>query len=307
MARLRLAFLGSADFSVPTLRALAAAGHQIACVYTQPPRPAGRGHKVTKSPVHRLAEANQWPVRTPSTLKTPESQAEFAALGLDAGIVAAYGLILPKPILDAPRLGCLNVHASLLPRWRGAAPIQRAIQAGDKESGVTIMQVEEGLDSGPMLLVGRTPITPRTTAQTLHEELAALGAQLMVDALAGLAAGTLVATPQPENGATYAKKLDRDEGRLDWTQPAEILERLVRAFTPSPGAWFEYAGDRIRVLRARVAPGTGTPGTVLDEKLTIACGAGALALDSVQRPGRRPADAEDFLRGYCLPAGTRLP
>ncbi|HUN48160.1 MAG TPA: methionyl-tRNA formyltransferase [Stellaceae bacterium] len=302
---LRLAFMGTPDFAVPILAALRAAGHQVVCVYSQPPRPAGRGHKEQVSPVQRAAEAAGIEVRTPAKL-TAEEVERFRALDLDAAVVAAYGLILPKGVLAAPRLGCLNVHASLLPRWRGAAPIQRAILAGDTETGVTIMQVEEGLDAGPMLLRETVPITAETTAGSLHDALAELGARLIVPALEGRAAGTLAAEPQPAEGVTYARKLGRDEGRLDWSRSAAQLARAIRALNPAPGTWFEHAGERIKVLAAEAVDGAGEPGTVLDDALTIACGVGALRLTRLQRAGRAPMEAAALLRGYALPAGTRL-
>jgi methionyl-tRNA formyltransferase len=304
--RLRLAFLGSAPFSLPTLVALLGAGHEVAAVYTQPPRPAGRGHKVRRSPVHVYAETRGLLVRTPSTLRDPEEQRRFADLALDVAVVAAYGLILPKAILAAPRLGCINVHASLLPRWRGAAPIERAILAGDAETGVTIMQMDAGLDTGPMLLAARVPIGPETTAAALHDALGELGADLLPQALARVASGTLQPTPQPEDGATYAKKLERDEGRLDWLRPAAELERAVRALNPQPGVWFERAGERIKVLAAEVVDRSGMPGRVLDDRLTVACAEGALRPRLLQRPGRAPTEADAFLRGYPLPPGTQL-
>ncbi len=312
MTGLRLAFMGTPDFAVPGLTALAEAGHELACVYSQPPRPAGRGHKEQPTPVQRLAEARGWPRRTPASLKDAEVQAAFADLGLDAGIVVAYGLILPKAILDAPRFGCLNVHASLLPRWRGAAPIQRAILAGDKESGVTIMQMDEGLDSGAILLQQAVPIGPATTGATLHDELAALGASLLVRALDGLAAGTLAGRPQDEAGACYADKLAREEGRLDWRRPAAELARQVRALAPWPGAFAELpGGGRLKVLRVEavdaVDGGSGAPGQLLDETLTIACGEGALRLLEVQKPGKASVEGAAFLRGARLAAGTVLP
>ncbi|MGE0255027.1 MAG: methionyl-tRNA formyltransferase [Alphaproteobacteria bacterium] len=307
-ARLRLAFFGTPDFSVPALGALRAAGHDIAAVYTRAPKPAGRGGRLTPSPVHAAAEAAGIAVRTPRTLKDAEVQADFAALGLDAAVVVAYGLLLPAAILDAPRLGCLNIHASLLPRWRGAAPIQRAILAGDDTTGVTIMRMDTGLDTGPMLLAEAVPIGPRETAGTLHDTLAGLGARLVVAALDGLAAGTLAARPQPEDGITYAAKLAREEERLDWTRPAGELDRRVRAFAPAPGAWFEHAGGRIKVRAAEVAAhgSAAAPGTLLDDALTVACGEGTLRLLTVQREGRAPMDAAAFLRGTRLPAGTIL-
>lgn len=306
MTSLRLAFMGTPDFSVPALKALIAAGHEIAAVYSQPPRPAGRGHKLTPSPVHAYAESQGIDVRTPKSLRNAEAQAAFTALNLDCAVVVAYGLILPKPILDAPRLGCVNIHASLLPRWRGAAPIQRAIQAGDAESGVTIMQMDEGLDTGPMLLSEAVPITPDTTGQNLHDALSALGGRMIVAALDGLAEGTLKAVPQPEAGVTYAAKLAKDEALLDWTKPAADLERQIRAFDPWPGSFFLHQGERLKVLQAELTAGSGTPGTVLDDILTVACGAGALRLLRVQRPGKAAMDAEALLRGYPLPKGTIL-
>lgn len=307
--RLRLAFLGSPEFAVPTLQALIAAGHEIACVYAQPPRPAGRGKRERPTPVQEAAEAAGIAVRTPRTLRDPQAQAEFAALGLDAAVVVAYGLILPKPILEAPRLGCVNVHASLLPRWRGAAPIQRAVLAGDAETGVTIMQMDEGLDTGAMLLRGAVPIGPETTAAGLHDRLSALGAELIVPALAGLASGALVGTPQPADGVTYARKLERDEGRLDFARPAAELERLVRAFDPWPGAFVDIGGERIKVLAARVLKVgrlSNGPGTVLDHELTIACSEDAFRPVRVQRAGRAPMDVDAFLRGFAVAPGTVL-
>ncbi|MEI6557565.1 MAG: methionyl-tRNA formyltransferase [Rhodospirillaceae bacterium] len=299
--RLRLAFMGTPDFAVPALQALIDAGHEIACVYSQPPRPAGRGHQLQRSPVQALAEAHGLPVRTPKSLRPAEVQAGFAALGLDAAVVAAYGLILPVPVLTAPRLGCINIHGSLLPRWRGAAPIHRALLAGDNETGITIMQVEAGLDTGPMLLAATVPITATTTAAALHDALAALGARLIVDALDGLAAGRLGATPQPAEGVTYAAKLEREEGRLDWSRPAAELERRVRALNPWPGVWFESAGERIKVLAAEPAGGSGRPGSLLGDDLTVACGEGALRLTRVQRQGRAVVDGAAFLRGLHRP------
>jgi methionyl-tRNA formyltransferase len=307
--RLRLAFMGTPDFAVPSLAALIDAGHDIAAAYCQPPRPAGRGNKLQSSPVQVFAESRGVPVRHPTRLRDPAAQAEFGALGLDAAVVAAYGLILPKPILAAPRLGCLNVHASLLPRWRGAAPIQRAILAGDAESGVTIMQMEEGLDTGPILLAESVPLGPATTASTLHDTLSALGAKLILEALGRLATGSLAARSQPEQGVTYAAKLTREEGRLDWRRPAAELERAVRGLNPWPGVWFELAGERIKVLAAELTSGPcgAVPGTVLDDSLAVACGAGALRPVLLQRAGRAPADGSAFLRGYAIPRGTVLP
>ena len=308
---LRVAFMGTPDFAVPTLQALAAAGHDIAAVYCQPPRPAGRGQKPRPSPVQAYAESQGWSVRTPTSLKPPEAQADFAALNLDVAVVVAYGLLLPQAILDAPRLGCVNVHASLLPRWRGAAPIQRALLAGDTESGVTLMQMEAGLDTGPMLLQRAVAITPQTSAEALHDSLAARGAELINEALEGLDSGRLTAAPQPEAGVTYAAKLDKAEGRLDWQESAAELDRRVRAFTPWPGAFFEVEGEkgreRVKVLAAEPLPESGAPGRVLDDKATVACGAGALRLKKLQRAGKAPMETETFLRGFALPKGTVLP
>ncbi len=298
--------MGSAPFSVPTLRALLDTGHSVVAVYSQPPRPAGRGQRERPSPVHAFAAAEGLSVRTPRSLKGADEQRAFAALAADAAVVAAYGLILPATIVNGPRLGCLNVHASLLPRWRGAAPIQRAILAGDSETGVTIMRMDEGLDTGPILLVDRTPITAGTTAETLHDTLAERGAWLMIEALAGVAAGAIAARPQPEEGATYARKLERDEGRLDWTRPAVDLERMVRALNPSPGVWFEIRGERIRVLAAEVVAVAAEAGTVVDDRLTVACGDGGLRPLLVQRAGKAAVAAAAFLRGFAVPAGTRL-
>ncbi len=303
---LRLVFMGTPDFAASALAALIEAGHDVVCVYSQPPRPAGRGHKEKPSPVHAFADSKGIAVRTPKSLRTAEAQADFAALNADLAVVAAYGLILPKAVLDAPRLGCINIHASLLPRWRGAAPIQRAIQAGDAESGVTIMQMDEGLDTGAMLLKGVTPITAETTGASLHDALAAQGAALIVDALTKLEADALPATAQPVDGVTYAAKLSKDEGRLDWTRPAGELERTIRAFTPWPGAWFEKDGERFKVLAAQVISGSGTPGSVLDDRLSVACGEGALRLITVQRAGKAAMSADALLRGYPVPKGTNL-
>ena len=301
---LRLIFMGTPDFSVSILAALIEAGHEIAAVYSQPPRPAGRGHKEQLTPVHAFAAERGLTVLTPKSLRNAEAQEQFAAFKADAAVVAAYGLILPQAILEAPAKGCLNVHASLLPRWRGAAPIQRAIQAGDTESGVTIMQMDAGLDTGDMLLMGRLPITATTTGQSLHDDLAAMGAKLIVEAVEKLP--SLTPVKQPEEGVTYAAKLAKDEGRLDWTRPSVELERAIRAFTPWPGAWFAHGTERFKVLAAEVVPGNGVPGTLLDDALAVACGEGGLRLLKLQRAGKGPLDAEAFLRGYSLPKGTLL-
>lgn len=307
---LRLAFMGTPEFSVPALAELIGAGHEIACVYSQPPRKAGRGMAETRAPVHVFAVDHGIETRTPPSLKGADEQAAFAALGLDAAVVAAYGLILPEPVLAAPRLGCLNIHASLLPRWRGAAPIQRAIMAGDRETGVSIMQMEKGLDTGPVLLMERTRIGPRETAGDLHDRLSQIGASLMVRALSALERGPLEVTPQPDEGVTYAAKIDKAEAHIDWTRSAADLDGHIRGLAPFPGAWCEIeAGGkmhRIKVLRALPVDGNSAPGTVLDDALTIACGNGALRLEQVQRAGRGVQQAEDFLRGFPVLAGTVL-
>jgi len=306
--RLRLAFMGTPDFAVPILDALVAAGHDIVAVYSQPPRPTGRGHRTQPSSVQARAEALGLAIRHPLSLKPEAAQAEFAAFELDAAVVAAYGLILPKPILAAPRLGCLNVHASLLPRWRGAAPIHRALLAGDAETGITIMQMEAGLDTGPMLLAEAVPIGPEATAAGLQAELAALGARLIIAALDGVAAGTLRAEPQPEAGITYATKLSRADSALDWHEPASLLERKIRALTPWPGVSFEFGGERIKLLGARAEAGTAdsAPGTVVDDDLGIACGQGVFRPQLLQRPGRAPVDRRAFLNGLKIAKGTVL-
>ncbi|HEX8062243.1 MAG TPA: methionyl-tRNA formyltransferase [Allosphingosinicella sp.] len=300
---MRIAFMGTPEFAVPTLEALASAGHEIAAVYSQPPRPAGRGKALRPSPVQQRAEALGIEVRTPLSLKDPEAQAGFAGLDLDAAVVAAYGLILPKPILDAPRLGCLNVHASLLPRWRGAAPIQRAILAGDRTTGVTIMQMEEGLDTGPMLAAAGTPIG-RKTAGELTAELGRLGAEWMVEVLGQL--HRIGPREQSEDKATYAPKIRKEEARLDFSRHALELERQVRAFNPAPGAWFEFGGERLKLLAADTVQVEGEPGTVLDERLTISCGVGGLVPTLIQRSGRAPMSGAELLRGFPIPPGTRL-
>ncbi|MBV9655499.1 MAG: methionyl-tRNA formyltransferase [Acetobacteraceae bacterium] len=300
---MRLAFMGTPHFAVPTLQALHAAGHEIAAVYCQRPRPAGRGHAVRRCPVHRAAAALGLPVRTPERLRRNEAEAaHFAALDLDAAVVAAYGLLLPRAMLTAPRHSCVNVHASLLPRWRGAAPIQAAILAGDSESGVTIMRMEEGLDTGPMLLAGAVPITARMTAAELHDALAPLGATLAVQALAE----TPPPRPQPQAGVTYAPKLTRAAGRIEWENSADAIDRQIRALNPWPGTDTVLGGETLKVLAAMPVAGEGAPGTVLDAAFTVACASGALRLLHVQRPGRSALDAAAFLRGHPVPPGTRL-
>ncbi len=300
---MRVAFMGTPVFSVAALRALVAAGHELVRVYCQPPRPAGRGQAVRLAPVHAAAIELGIDVRTPARLRRQEAEwADFAALNLDVAVVAAYGLILPEPMLQAPRRGCLNIHASLLPRWRGAAPIQAAILAGDTQSGVTIMQMDAGLDTGPMLLTGTVPIDPTTTAGSLHDALARLGAELVVRALAE----SHDPVPQPEAGACYAPKLTREDGRLDWTQEAAALDRRVRALNPWPGTFTALSGETLKILAAQPVPGSGEAGTTLDGRLTVATGAGALRLTRLQAPGRAAMTAEAFLNGRSIPPGTRL-
>jgi methionyl-tRNA formyltransferase len=300
---MRLAFMGSPPFAVPALRALVEAGHSIAAVYCQPPRPAGRGQALRRAAVHEAAEALGLMVRTPARLRRDAAaQAEFAALDLDAAVVAAYGLILPEPMLAAPRRGCLNIHASLLPRWRGAAPIQAAILAGDAESGVTIMRMDAGLDTGPMLLRAAVALTPHTTAAVLHDQLAEIGARLIQRALAENPAPIA----QTEADATYAPKLTRADGQLDWALAAVTLERRVRALNPWPGTFTTLSGATLKVLAAEPADGAGAPGVTLDDALLVATGAGCLRLTRVQAPGRAALDAATFLRGHAVPAGTRL-
>jgi methionyl-tRNA formyltransferase len=300
---MRIIFMGTPDFAVPALDALVAAGHDIVAVYSQPPRPAGRGKAPRPSPVHARADALGLVVRTPVSLRGAEEQADFAALEADMAVVAAYGLILPVPVLEAPGLGCLNIHASLLPRWRGAAPIQRAILAGDTETGVTIMQMEAGLDTGPMLARAATPVDAKT-AGALTAELADMGAKLLLEVLADLPAHPPV--PQPEAGVTYAAKIDKAESRLDFTRPAVEVERQVRAFNPAPGAWLAIGGERIKILAAAVEAQDGPAGTVMDERLLIACGSGSIRPALVQRAGKGAMAAGEMLRGFAVPPGTVL-
>ncbi|HEX5184540.1 MAG TPA: methionyl-tRNA formyltransferase [Allosphingosinicella sp.] len=300
---MRIAFMGTPDFAVPTLEALIGAGHEVAAVYCQPPRPAGRGKAPRASPVQQTAEAHGIEVRTPLTLRDPDAQQAFAGLSLDVAVVAAYGLILPEPVLDAPRFGCLNVHASLLPRWRGAAPIQRAILAGDERTGITIMEMERGLDTGPMLAVRDTAIDVKT-AGDLTAELAEIGAGLMLDVLRDLP--NIERIPQPETGITYASKIEKQEAKLDFGRPALEVERQVRAFNPAPGAFIDYEGERIKIYNAEVSRESAAPGTVLDSALTIACAEGSIRPILVQRAGRAAMGAEALLRGFPIPPGTRL-
>lgn len=294
---MRVIFMGTPDFSVPALRAVAAA-HEVVCVYTQPPREAGRGQKPRPSPVQQAAEALGIAVRHPRSLKGAEEQAAFADLGADIAVVVAYGLILPQAVLDAPRLGCVNIHASILPRWRGAAPIHRAIMAGDTETGVAIMQMEAGLDTGPVLAEARTPIGPEDTTADLHDRLAGMGAELVVDVLARL---PLEAVPQPADGVTYAAKIDKAEAKVDWSRPASEVDRQIRGLSPFPGAWCEIDGERVKLLRSRLVEGAGAPGEVLGG-FRIACGSGAIEVLEAQRAGKRPMAAVEILRGMELPA-----
>ncbi|RWR06677.1 methionyl-tRNA formyltransferase [Paenirhodobacter populi] len=294
---MRVIFMGTPEFSVPVLEALAAR-HEVAAVYSQPPRPAGRGKKDRPSPVHARAEELGLPVRTPRNLKSAEDRAALAALDADVAVVVAYGLILPQAVLDAPRQGCLNIHASLLPRWRGAAPIHRAIMAGDTETGICVMRMEAGLDTGPVLLREATPIGPTDTTGDLHDRLSTMGARMIIDALDRLP--DLIPQPQPETGVTYAAKIDKAEARIDWSRPAAELVRHINGLSPFPGAWCEIHGERIKLLRAAPAEGAGTPGKVL-HGFTIACGTGALTVLEAQREGKRPLPAADILRGLTLP------
>jgi methionyl-tRNA formyltransferase len=303
---MRLIFMGTPDFAVPALIELAGRGHEIAAVYTRAPRPAGRGMALQESPIEREARRLRLPVLTPKTLRTEDAVAEFRAHKADAAVVVAYGLILPVPILEAVPLGCFNLHASLLPRWRGAAPINRAIMAGDAETGVCVMKMAEGLDTGPVALREPIPIEPGMTAGDLHDALAALGARMMPVALAALERGTLQLTPQANEGVTYAAKIDKGETRIDWGKPWKQVHDHCGGLSPFPGSWFELAGARIKVLRTTRGEGAGAPGTVLDDRLTIACGEGAVRLTEVQRAGKQPMKAEEFLRGTAVAPGTVL-
>jgi methionyl-tRNA formyltransferase len=306
---LRIVFMGTPDFSVPTLAEILGAGHEIIAAYAQPPRPAGRGMAEQTSPVQRFAESVGIPVRTPKSLKGDAEQRAFAELEADAAVVVAYGLLLPSPVLHAPRLGCFNLHASMLPRWRGAAPIQRAIMAGDTETAAAVMRMEEGLDTGPVCLAEAVAIGSDMTAGELHDVLAQRGASLMVRALGALERGSLDCVPQASAGITYAKKIDKAEARIDFARPAREVHDLVRGLSPFPGAWLEVGEgrrERIKVLRTALAAGTSAPGEVLDDRLTVACGKGAVRLVELQRAGKKPMAAGDLLRGFPLPPGTRL-
>ncbi len=303
--KLKIAFMGTPDFSVHILDALVAAGHDVVCVYCQPPRPAGRGHKLQPSPVQKRAEELNIPVRTPKSLKKDAvARADFAALHLDAAVVAAYGLILPQKVLDAPKYGCINIHASLLPRWRGAAPIQRAILAGDAQSGVCIMKMDAGLDTGPVLMRGAVPITNTTTAPELHDALARQGAKLIVETLENI--DTIAPEPQTEDGATYAKMLAKEDGKIDWTQPAAAIERQIRALTPWPGVWCLLNGQRMKVLAAKIEQRSGKAGEILDRHLIVACGKDALLLEKVQPQDRKPMDGLSLMNGTHMNVGDFL-
>ena len=307
---LRIVFMGTPDFSVPTLAEILGAGHEVVAAYTQPSRPAGRGMAERLSPVARFAANAGIPVKSPTSLKRKTEQREFASLKADAAVVVAYGLLLPRPVLAVPRLGCFNLHASALPRWRGAAPIQRAIMAGDAETAVMVMRMEEGLDTGPVCLAEPVAIGPEVTAGELHDELARCGASLMVRALGALERGLLECTPQPGGGATYAAKIDKAEARIDFTRPSREVHNLIRGLSPLPGAWFEATAagkvERVKVLRAGLADGSGVPGEVLDDALTVACGSGAVRLLELQRAGKKPMGAAEFLRGFPLARGAVL-
>ena len=302
---LRVAFMGTPDFAVPTLAELIAQGHDVACVYSQPPRPTGRGMALEPGPVHAFAERAKLPVRTPLALKGADEQAEFAALELDAAIVVAYGLLLPKAILDAPRLGCFNLHGSLLPRWRGAAPIQRAVMAGDAETGVMVMRMEEGLDTGPVLMAERVPVRRKTSGE-LSAELSRLGADLMVRSLSALERGAVTPQPQSEQGVTYAKKISKEEARIDWSKSAVEIDCLIRGLAPMPGAFTEVKGERLKILYAMPVRDRGEAGEVISDDLTVACGEGALKLLKVQRAGKGVMEARELLKGFALPPGTKL-
>jgi len=306
MTALRLAFMGAADFAVPALEAVVKAGHDVAAVYTQPPRPAGRGRKERPTPVQRRADELGLTVLTPVTLRDKGEQARFGAFGLDVAVVVAYGLLLPAPILEAPRLGCLNIHPSLLPRWRGAAPVARAILAGDRETGVSIIKMDEGLDTGPILAQTRLPMPARAATGPFEAELATLGADMLVETLQDYAAGKIGPKPQGETGATYAHKFSKQDGAIDWSRPAAELDRQVRALSPWPGAWFALENDTIRVLAAEHVHGKGAPGTLLDGEFVVACGDGALKLVEVQRAGKAAMAGDAFLRGARLAPGSRL-
>jgi methionyl-tRNA formyltransferase len=303
---LRLAFMGSPDFAVPTLEAIVSAGHDVCCVYSQPPRPAGRGKELRRTAVHDAAAKHGIDVRTPLNFKAQEDRDAFAALKLDVAVVVAYGLLLPKAILDAPRLGCFNLHGSILPRWRGAAPIHRAVMAGDTVTGVQVMKMEVGLDTGPVMLTATTPISEHDTTGDVHDRLSVLGAGIMVEALAALEAGPVTLEVQATDGVTVAPKVSAAEARIDWSRPAEEVAARIRGMSPFPGAWFELDGQRIKVLHALAGAGSGAPGDVLDDELKVACGSGAVQLTRLQRAGKGQMTAEVFQRGAGIPKGRKL-
>ena len=304
--KLRIAFMGTPDFAVPVLSRLMSGGYNVVCIYTQPPKRVGRGKKIKKTPVHIKGDELNLTVKTPVNFSDPAEVRSFNNLKLDCAVVAAYGLILPQAILESPKYGCINVHASLLPRWRGAAPIQHSILAGDTETGITIMQMDQGLDTGQILMSDKVNIGPQTTGQSLHDILSIMGCDLTVKALSAIVKEEIVSIPQPESGITYANKLDRNDGRIDWTQPSIYIDRLIRAFTPWPGAWFELRGERIKILSAEIVKSDAPPGMVIDDKLTISCGNGGLKLIRVQRAGKSVMDTIEFLRGFSILEGTKL-
>ena len=303
---MRIAFMGSPEFAVPTLEAILAAGHEVVCVYSQPPRPAGRGKQLTKTPVHEAAERHGLEVRTPENFRSAADKQAFADLKLDTAVVVAYGLLLPKPILDAPRLGCFNIHGSILPRWRGAAPIHRAVMAGDTITGVQVMKMDVGLDTGPVMLTATTPISEDDTTGDVHDRLMQLGAKLMVEGLAKLEAGPVELHQQTEEGVTIAAKVSPAEARIDWTKPGKDVAAHIRGLSPFPGAWFELDGQRIKVLHAKAEEGSGQAGDVLDENLLVACGEGAARLTRLQQAGKKQMTAEEFQRGARIGPGRRL-
>ncbi len=308
MDNLRIIFMGTPEFGVPTLQTLLGSQHQVVAVYSQPPRPAGRGHQVQKSPVHLLAEKHNIPVFTPKSLRDTEAQATFSRFNTDVAVVVAYGLILPNEILEAPKYGCINIHASLLPRWRGAAPIQRAILAGDTATGITTMQIAEELDSGAMLTQQSIPIDTETTAAQLHDNLSLLAAKMIIEDMEGLITGKIIPTPQPKDGITYAKKLTKEESKIDWQQPAQQIERQTRALNPWPGVWFQWQNLRIKLLKAIVISQKTAlpPGTIINNELTVSCGQGALQLLEVQPQGKKPMDYKAFLNGYKIQNGKHF-
>lgn len=303
---MRIAFMGTPDFALPTLKALVASDHDVVAVYSQPPAPAGRGKKERKSPVHAWAESQGILVYTPRSMKAADAQSDFAALDLDVAVVVAFGQILPQVVLDAPKHGCVNVHASLLPRWRGAAPIHRAVMAGDVKTGVCIMQMEAGLDTGPVLMKAETDIAASDTTLSLHDRLASMGGRLIVDAVEGLADGSLTAEVQPDEGVTYAHKIDKAEAKIDWTQGADEVDRKVRGLFPFPGAWTLVEGERLKLLAGSVEDATGEPGAALDDALLVACGEGSFRIDRAQRAGKGAMDRDELLRGFKLPKGSRF-